>query len=218
MKILAYSGNTNANKCLIAAKFGNQTIEYPDFKMGVDNKTEEFLKKNPNGQVPTLDTEEGAIWESNAMARYVARKGDRTLLGNGDYEASQVDQWIEWTRSRLEQHTWTLFAPVLGYNAFDQSKHDAALKSIGEAFKVLDTHLNGKEFIVGGHSTLADICFVVSTSMVAAHILTKSWMTTYPNVASFFEKTIAKDQFRSVLGDKYAAFPDKCSEPNALKH
>jgi glutathione S-transferase len=45
---------------LIAAEFGGLKIDYPlDFKFGVDNKTPEFLQKNPNGQVPTLETPEG---------------------------------------------------------------------------------------------------------------------------------------------------------------
>lgn len=38
--------------------------------MGTDNKTPEYLKKNPLGKVPVLDTPQGAIWESNAIARY----------------------------------------------------------------------------------------------------------------------------------------------------
>jgi hypothetical protein len=65
-----------ANKALIAAEFGGQKIEYPTtFKMGTDNKTPEFLKKNPNGQVPTLDTPDGPLWESTAIAKYGKWKG-----------------------------------------------------------------------------------------------------------------------------------------------
>ena len=32
-------------------------------------------------QVPVLDTDDGAIFESNAIARYVARQADTGLLG-----------------------------------------------------------------------------------------------------------------------------------------
>ncbi|KAK1308157.1 Elongation factor 1-gamma 1 [Acorus calamus] len=38
--------------------------------MGVSNKTPEFLQMNPIGKVPVLETPEGPIFESNAIARY----------------------------------------------------------------------------------------------------------------------------------------------------
>ena len=38
-------------------------------------------------QVPTLETSHGGIWESNAIARYVARLSDKGLLGSTLFEA-----------------------------------------------------------------------------------------------------------------------------------
>ncbi len=38
-------------------------------------------------QVPTLQTPEGGIWESNAIARYVARLADKGLFGATAYDA-----------------------------------------------------------------------------------------------------------------------------------
>jgi elongation factor 1-gamma len=68
--MLSPSGG-NAHKAAVCAEFGNIKLEWQaDFKMGVDNKTPEFLKKNPNGQVPTMDTPDGPIFESNAIAKY----------------------------------------------------------------------------------------------------------------------------------------------------
>ena len=32
-------------------------------------------------QVPTLETPQGGVWESNAIARYVARLADKGLFG-----------------------------------------------------------------------------------------------------------------------------------------
>ena len=52
MKLYTYPQNKNAYKALIAAQYVGAKIEVPAFKMGVDNKTEQFLKKNPFGKVP----------------------------------------------------------------------------------------------------------------------------------------------------------------------
>ncbi|XP_024170797.1 elongation factor 1-gamma isoform X2 [Rosa chinensis] len=54
-----------------------------DFEMGLSNKTPEFLKMNPIGKVPVLETPDGPVFESNAIARYVTHlKADNPLYGS----------------------------------------------------------------------------------------------------------------------------------------
>ncbi|KAL5993307.1 hypothetical protein ACLOJK_014231 [Asimina triloba] len=79
--------NKNAYKALIAAEYVGIKIELAqNFEMGVSNQTPEFLTMNPIGKVPVLETPEGPIFESNAIARYVARlKGDN-LYGSSLFE------------------------------------------------------------------------------------------------------------------------------------
>ncbi|MFS7912171.1 putative glutathione S-transferase, Thioredoxin-like superfamily [Helianthus anomalus] len=43
------------------------------FQMGASNKTPEFLKMNPIGKIPVLETSEGPLFESYAIARYGKR-------------------------------------------------------------------------------------------------------------------------------------------------
>lgn len=35
----------------------------------------------PAAQIPLLDTPQGSVWESNAIARYLARQADKGLFG-----------------------------------------------------------------------------------------------------------------------------------------
>ena len=44
---------------LIAAEYNGVNINVPEFAMGTENKTPEFLAMNPNGKVPTLKTPQG---------------------------------------------------------------------------------------------------------------------------------------------------------------
>ena len=91
--------NKNAFKALIAAEYTGVEVKWADnFEMGVSNKTPEFLKMNPIGKVcfliwssflrrwecfiqfiytvlmllkvPVLETPDGPVFESNAIARY----------------------------------------------------------------------------------------------------------------------------------------------------
>ncbi|KAL5982893.1 hypothetical protein ACLOJK_016972 [Asimina triloba] len=85
------STNKNALKALIAAEYAGVNVELAkNFEMGVSNKTPEYLKLNPIGKVPLLETPDGPIFESNAIARYVARvKGDNTLFGSSLIEYAE---------------------------------------------------------------------------------------------------------------------------------
>lgn len=59
--------------------------------LGKDNVKPEFLAKNPTGKLPFLETAQGVLFESSAIARYVARiRRDTELLGRSFFEAGQV--------------------------------------------------------------------------------------------------------------------------------
>ena len=72
MKLYGCTGRSDRIKA--AAGWAGVPLEVVQpFVMGVDNKTPEFLAKNPFGKVPVLETPEGAcIFESNAIARFLA--------------------------------------------------------------------------------------------------------------------------------------------------
>ena len=91
-----YPGNFRAFKILIAAEYNALEIDVPPFEMLKDNKTPEFLAKSPLGKVPVLDTPAGSIFESNAIARYVARvRRDTELYGATFFDSAVIDSWID---------------------------------------------------------------------------------------------------------------------------
>ncbi|RHN65166.1 putative translation elongation factor EF1B, gamma chain, S-crystallin [Medicago truncatula] len=73
--------NKNAYKARIAAEYASVQLQLtPNFEMGVSNKTPQFLDMNPLGKVPVLETPDGPVFESNAIARYVARQNNNNTL------------------------------------------------------------------------------------------------------------------------------------------
>jgi len=216
-KIYAYPGNVNSQKAQIAGLYGGINIEMSEnFKIGVDNKTPEFLKWNPNGQVHTMVGPDGPVWESNAMARYVARKGsDKALLGSNDYEASCVDQWIEWTRSKLETVGWTLLAPILGYKEYDAKAHDQAKIDLIKALEIMNAGLEGKKFLVGNRITLADIINVVVLKAVFTLLIPLAELKHVSNVVGWFKNCVAEPHIKAVIGE--IAYCEKEAAPGSLK-
>lgn len=103
LKLYTDLGNFRAFKVLIAAEYNSIEVELPDFDPKKDAKSAEFLKKSPLGRVPVLETPSGSIFESNAIARYVARiRRDTELYGVSFFESGQVDSWIDFSAHEIE--------------------------------------------------------------------------------------------------------------------
>jgi glutathione S-transferase len=114
-------------------------------------KEKDFLAKNPNGKVPVLEVKENTyIFESNAILRYVGRLGKYyNIYGTDDLQASQIDQWLDWSANELEPSLGKLLYPVLGHVPFDKDTNQKALDDTKKAFKILDHHLSTHSHLVG---------------------------------------------------------------------
>lgn len=157
--IHATPNNSRAAKALIAAAYNGVTIDLKVVNLGSDNKSKDFLAMNPNGKIPVMETPEGPIFESNAIARYAARlNGDQhKLMGRNAYEAALVDQWIEWSRFEVELPAMSWLYPIFGYADFNEGATEAAKKDIQNVMNILNRHLALRTFLVGERITLADI-------------------------------------------------------------
>ena len=62
------------------------------------NREAEYLAKNPNGLVPTLEDEDGfLLWESNSIVRYLAAKYGAGKLEPADPRArARASSWMDW--------------------------------------------------------------------------------------------------------------------------
>jgi glutathione S-transferase len=129
------------------------------------HKAPEFLKKNSLGQVPVLETDEGAfISESLAICRYFeAFYPTPPLFGRDPFDAAMVEMWIRRAEFRLWNpmgQVWINADPRTAFvnpNQFkDYGEHSK--KVLANAMKWIDRELgDGREFLAGAHYTMADI-------------------------------------------------------------
>ncbi len=123
-------------------------------------QTPEYKAMNPNSLVPVIEDDGFVLWESNAIARYLAAKHRATGLWPEDLRRrADIDRWMDWQA--------TTFTPAMR-DAFWQlvrtpaDKRDAAAlaKSIAESEKaaaVIDAHLASREWMAGEAFSLADV-------------------------------------------------------------
>jgi glutathione S-transferase len=126
-------------------------------------KTESFLDAHPFGTVPAAFSPDGSvgIFESNSILRTVARVGEENLplYGDGPYEASRVDSFLD---------VALVFARQSQLHLLSLSDNRCTAEIRDETAKALDTFLSGvnralqptRSTLVGGRLSIADICVV----------------------------------------------------------
>lgn len=203
----ATSTNKNAFKALIAAEYTGVEVELvKDFEMGVSNKTPEFLEMNPIGKVPVLETPDGPIFESNAIARYVARLKDASVLyGSSPYETAQIEQWIDFASLEIDASILRWFIPRAGFAVYLPPAEEAAISALKRALGALNTHLASNTYLVGHSVTLADIIMTCNLVLGFNRIMTKSFTSEFPHVERYFWTMLNQPKFHKILGDKKQA-------------
>lgn len=205
MALVLHAGNTNKNafKALITAEYTGVNVELvKNFEMGVTNKTHEFLKMNPIGKVPVLETPDGPIFESNAIARYVARlKADNPLLGSSLIDSAHIEQWIDFSSLEIDTNILRWFIPRVGFAVYLPQAEEAAIASLKRALAALNTHLASNTYLVGHSVTLADIIMTCNLTLGFSRILTKSFTSEFPHVERYFWTMVNIPNFRKILGE-----------------
>jgi glutathione S-transferase len=116
----------------------------------------EHRQRHPLGRVPVLETEDGYLFESAAICLQIADLHPEVDLipAPGTHERGEVYQWTVFAMSELE-------SAVLGvYRAKQGSDPDASATAQGRleaVLEALEQHLDGKEYLVAGRFTIADI-------------------------------------------------------------
>lgn len=199
--IHTYPNNYRVHKIQIAAAYAAVEIKEPSFKMGEDNETPAFLAKFPLGKVPAMETPYGPLFESNAMARYVAGlRADKGLLGSSFYEQALVAQWMDFCTNELEAVRNTMVYMTIGIMAHNQAIYDAASNAMEGVMSVLNAHLLGNTFMVGERVTLADIVIAASLNHLYQQVLGPSFVAQFPNVTRWFTLCVGQPEFTQVLG------------------
>jgi elongation factor 1-gamma len=201
-KIYSPLGNPRAWKGLIAAKYAGVEVETtPEFQMGVDNKTPEFLAKNPLGKVPVLETDEGFVYESNAIARHLARLGENSLFGSNEYEEALVNQWLDFSSGEIELPVIVWLGPIFGHLEFNAEATNLAKGDIRKVLTILNEHLATRTFLVGERISLADIVVGASLVMLFKLVLDTGFRKPFTHVLRWFNTLINQQQFSEVIGE-----------------
>ena len=201
-KIHTYPSNPRVHKSLIVAALTGETIEEVGVEMGKSNKTAEFLKLNPFGKVPTLEVDSVGIFESNAIARYFARKSpDAGLYGANLVESAVVDSFVDAAAS-AENQAGIAVGMLRGYVPMAPELADMALTKVLPAYlSGLNEHLKESKWLVGDRMTLADIITFIVVKFMFEHLMAETTRAPFTDLARWFTTVASQEAVAKVVGD-----------------
>lgn len=138
------------------------TLEKVDMQAG-QNRTPEFLKINPRGQIPVLIDDGRAIREGAAMLIHILEKHNNALLPKNDPERASALEWMMFCNATLHPAYARVF--FLLKNPADQAAKepllDAAIANINKLWEEVEERLSVSPYLAGEQATIADILLTV---------------------------------------------------------
>lgn len=155
------------------------------------HKAPEYLKIAPLGQVPAIDDNGVTLSDSNGIIAYLAKRYGETddWAGRTALETAQIQRWLSIAAGEIAYgpcaaRLVTVFGVPLD--------HAQAVSKAHALFEVMNSHLDGKTFLVAERLTLADIA---GYSYIAHAPEGGVSLEAYPNIRAWLARIEALPKF-----------------------
>ena len=163
-----YAPSGNCYKIRLTAALLQIPLERHEYDiMKSETRTPEFLASvNANGRIPVLQIGDRFIPESNAACYFLAEGSN--LIPTERFDHADMLRWLFFEQYSHEPNIATLrfWKGWVGHeNLTDTQRLQIPSKRLAgkAALKLMDDHLDGREWFVADHMTLADICLFAYT-------------------------------------------------------
>ena len=178
MKLYSYPGAPNPRRVEIFLREKGLDIELVKCDLGTgEHKSDEFLKKNPSGKIPVLETDDGRfVPESIAICRYLeAIAPEPNLFGANPFELG----YIEARNRQIELELWSQIGtswvngPIVGrmgrFKQIPEAKA-ASDNNVRRYYERLDNEFAESEYVAGDRFTVADISLLTAVDFASAMV------------------------------------------------
>jgi glutathione S-transferase len=205
MKIYDFPLSPNCRKVrAVAYEVGLEPEFVPINLFKGDQHRPEIAALNPNEKAPILVDGDFVLWESNAIAGYLAHGS--ALVPTTRRDRADVERWCDWQLAHL--------GPAVGKVAFQrlvkpmtgQGQPDPKIVEEGTAeytkfTGVLEASLGNKEY-VAGRLSIADFVLASFYSVGATAGLETA---TFPKVHAWLGRILARDSMKRAIADAQRA-------------
>ncbi|OWV76272.1 glutathione S-transferase [Rhizobium sp. R634] len=164
----------------------------------VNTYSPDFLAVNPMGQIPSIKDGDVVMHESLAINLYLARKHGGPLSGKTVEEDGLLTMWTVWAASQVEPETVRI---VLTYdNGLENSEGGkqtiaVACRSLRRPLAALESHLAGRQWIVGDRFTVADLNIAEVLRYAQSE---ETLFDAHPNVKAWIERCQSRPAYKAM--------------------
>lgn len=154
----------------------------------------EYLKLNPNGEIPTLVDDDRVIYESTAIAEYLDEEyPEPPLMPADSYERAKVRIIDDFCDLHLYRSLIKCIVKKLRKEEISEQEKAA----VAADFKRIESYLGKKDFLAGNFS-LADCAFM--PAIPTAEVLGfEALLQTAPAFKAYIERLRSRASFRGAL-------------------
>ena len=185
-----HAASGNCYKVRLTAACVGEHLERREYDiMKGETRTPQFLwEVSANGRIPVLQVGTRFIPESNAACYFIADGSN--LIPTDPFDHADMLHWMFWEQYSHEPNIATLrfWKDWIGHaNLSEAQKLQIPLKrEAGEAaLKLMEKHLEARDWFVAGHMTLADICLFPYTQVANEAGFD---MIHYPRIKNWLER------------------------------
>lgn len=190
--------------CSLAPHIVLEWIGAPYEAVKVQLGSQELLAVNPAGAVPTLREDDGwLLTQAGAILDYLANKYPEAGLAGGDSLRAKAEahRWSAFLTSDLHAAFWPIFLPQRYTTEAGQTARKAVVeagqKLVAKQFELLDSHLDGRDWILDGGRSVID---AYAFPMIRwAKKLLPGGVADYPAVLSLHDRLAADPAVQQVL-------------------
>ena len=156
----------------------------------------EYRAMNPNMRIPTVDEDGFVLWESNSIVRHLARTHPGGgLIPDDPREHANAERWMDWNLSVMGPSFVPLVFALLRTppDQKDPAKTETARQNAANMLAILDTHLEGREYVAGDRLSVADF---------ATGIMTHRWFSfdierpPAPHLEAYYQRLTARKPYQ----------------------
>jgi glutathione S-transferase len=185
-----FSLSGNCYKVRLTAALAGRHIERREYDiMKGETRTPDFVANvNSNGRIPVLQVGDRFIPESNAACYFLAEGS--ALIPTDPFGHADMLHWMFWEQYSHEPNIATLrfWMGWLGPdNLSDVQRLQMPTKRAAgnAALKLMDNHLDGRDWFVGSSISLADVCLFAYTHLAGDADFD---LSRYPHVVEWIER------------------------------
>ena len=138
-------------------------LDYDRVDMGNEfgfDHVPDYIRMNPNRKIPTIRDGDIVLWESNVIVRYLAETyGKGKVWPESPGQRWEAEKWMDWQQTAISKSLSIILYETVRKAPAERNPAaaEAARQELIPAWKILEAHLEGKDYLLGDRFSMADI-------------------------------------------------------------